>query len=841
MADAAIIDPGPTPRRRKRVRRNFAVVLGLVALAAILLLTVNVTREIRLLASASSDNVQWQLSQTEVEFLEFTKELAMLPVNLRDVRRKFDIFYSRIATVRAASVFADVRTDPEFRAELSEIQRFLNDSVPLVDAGDAVLRAGLPALRGRAENLRPAVRNLSIAGLDLFAVASDTQRAEVARTLIQLAIVLAILIGTLAVAVLYLNRLIAEDKRHADLQAQTASRLNAIIATSLDGVIVSDAHGRIMNFSPAAEAIFGHAAADVVGRELGSVIVPPHLRAAHEAGMERMRQNGAPRMVGKGRVRMEAIRANGEVFPVELSIQSSETMAGEIFIAFLRDISTLVAAEAELVTARDTALANEKLKTDFLATMSHEIRTPLNGLLGNMDLLRDTPLDADQARYLRNMDTSGRLLMRHISDVLDITRYDAGKMSVRAELMNLSVLLQDIVDSQTSMAAANGTALAWGWIGSPHDWIISDHDRLQHVLMNLVGNAVKFTRDGKITLTVQADPDGDRTMLRFAVTDTGPGMEADLAARVFDDFVTGNSAYDRDVGGTGLGLGIARRFVQALDGQIGVDSTPQMGSTFWVRLPVTLAEPPSSPADAQPAADPIRPLRVLVVEDNEINLTVVRDMLEADGHHVTAAEDGQRGVEEASLRRFDLILMDISMPVMDGRAATRAIRQGGGPSARTPIVAVTANAMKEEQMAFIADGMNGILTKPLSKAALADMLATQQGHDHAAGAACLDVAHNAEMRAVLGQDGYATLVVRFAQEVDDQLDWLRQAGEADLPEIAVQSHKIAGSAALFGATALNEQLKWIERAAKSRDRDRVTALVADLEDLWPATRTALTA
>ena len=839
MSDGGVTDLAMMPHRRKRAGRTMAVVSGLVAFAAILFLTLNVSREIRLLGSASSDNVQWSLSQTEVEFLEFTKRLTMLPVDLRDVRRKFDIFYSRIGTIRAASVFADLRADADFRAELADIQAFLDDSIPVIDADDATLRKTLPVLRDRAEAVRPVVRDLSTAGLDLFAVASDVQRRAVARTLTELAIALAILIGTLAVAVLYLNRLIAANTRRADLQAQTVTRMNAIIATSLDGVIVSDAAGRIMTFSPAAEAIFGHFAEDVVGRDLGGVIVPPHLRAAHDAGMERMRNGGPKRVVGQGRVRLEGMRASGEVFPIELSIQSSVTEAGEIFISFVRDISRRVADEAELMAARDTALANEKLKTEFLATMSHEIRTPLNGLLGNMDLLQDTQLNPQQARFVRNMETSGRLLMRHISDVLDITRYDAGKMSVRAEPMNLSVLLQDIVDSQTSMAAANGTALEWGWNGAPHNWIMSDHDRLQHILMNLVGNAVKFTKAGKITVTVAAEPDGDRIGLSFAVTDTGPGLDADLAARVFDDFVTGNSAYDREVGGTGLGLSIARRFVQALDGDIGVDSAPGRGSTFWVRLPVAVAEPAEIAEVAAPAQAPQRPLHVLVVEDNEINRTVVRDMLEAGGHRVTEAADGQLGAAAAQARRFDLILMDISMPVMDGRTATRAIRKGGGPSAQSPIVALTANAMRDEQDAFMTDGMDGILMKPLSKAALAEVLAAHQGLAPGVAAGVIDRVHAAETREVLGPAGYARLAGRFIQEADDLLIWLQDVADTDLAEVAARSHKIAGSAGVFGATAFRDQLKRIETAAKAGDEAVVTATIADLAAVWDRTREAL--
>ncbi|RYH01189.1 PAS domain-containing hybrid sensor histidine kinase/response regulator [Salipiger sp. IMCC34102] len=866
------------PHRRRRVGRSFAVVSGLVVVAAIVFLTFNVSREVRLLGSANSDNVQWSLAQTEVEFLEFATRLGRTDPDLSDLRRKFDVFYSRIATLRQADVFADLRKDATFRSELGEIQAFLEETVPVIDASDADLQSGLPDLRDRAEVVRGTVRGLSTAGLDLFAVASDTQRREVASTMMELAVALAILIGMLALAVLYLVRLIRTNQHRERQQAQTANRMKAILGTSLDGVIVSDAKGRIVTFSPAAEAIFGYRAEDVIGRDLGRVIVPPHLRDAHDAGMARMRAGGEKRVVGKGRVRLEAMRADGDLFPVELSIQSSVTDAGQIFIAFLRDISRRVADEAELVAARDTALANEKLKTEFLATMSHEIRTPLNGLLGNMDLLRDTQLSPQQARFMRNMDTSGRLLMRHISDVLDITRYDAGKMSTRSEPMNLSILLQDIVDSQTGMAAANKTALEWGWEGEPQNWIKSDHDRLQHVLMNLVGNAVKFTRDGKITLTVQAKPAGERIELCFAVTDTGPGMAPDLAARVFDDFVTGNAAYDREVGGTGLGLSIAKRFVRALDGEIGVDSTLGQGSTFWVKLPVVPAEPAAAKPVAKRAAlppvpGPVRPLDVLVVEDNEINRTVARDMLEASGHRVTLAVDGQRGVACAATRRFDLILMDISMPVMDGRTATRAIRQGAGPSSASPIVALTANAMREEQENFMTDGMNGILMKPLSKAALAEVLAT---HGQASAVAptavsaepaapdrpaasptpasdvgpapaapaddtapVLDAAHNAEARDVMGAAGYEKFLGRFVKEVDDLLEGVRDAADTELDDIAARAHKVAGSAAVFGAVALRERLKAVEAAAKAGGRDAVAASLAGLDALWARTRAAL--
>ncbi|MDP5360811.1 MAG: PAS domain S-box protein, partial [Paracoccaceae bacterium] len=420
------------------ISRTLAVLAGLVAFIAIGFLSYDVARKIRLLGSASSDNVQWSLTQTEVEFLALQNQIEADPVDLGQLRERFDIFYSRIGMVNRAAVFAELRANEISSAHLDAIAAFLDETVALIDADDAVLLAGLPTLAQRSEQLRPIVRAMSLSGLRLFAETADEQRQAVARTLTELAVALAALIGALALAIVYLYRLNIRIFNRELENNQTATRMRTVMGTSLDGVIISDGEGRILEFSPAAEAIFGHKTADVLGLEVGEVIVPDHMRAAHDTGMERMRKGGERHVVGKGRVRLDAKRANGEVFPVELALQSATTDQGQIFIAFLRDISHRVAAEAELVAARDKALASEKMKTDFLATMSHEIRTPLNGLLGNKSLLRDTPLNNLQDRYVGYMESSGRLLMSHISDVLDITRYDAGKLSTMTAPMNIS-------------------------------------------------------------------------------------------------------------------------------------------------------------------------------------------------------------------------------------------------------------------------------------------------------------------------------------------------------------------------------------------------------------------
>lgn len=824
---------------RKSNGRKLIMLAGLVAVGAIAFLTYNVSREIRVLGSARSDNVQWSLVQTQVEFLEFNQQVDREPVDPAQLRLEFDVFYSRVATVREATVFERLRADPSSSQHLDGLVAFLDEAVTIIDTPDEDLVRQIPQLLTLSRGIAPTVRALGNSGLEAFAQSADSQRETLARTMTQLAIAIVTLIGGLLMAILFLNRLNAQISRREQENHQTSTRMTTVMSTSLDGVIVCDSDGLILEFSPAAEHIFGRLEKDVLGQDIGSVIVPDHMRDAHDAGMERMRNKGEKRVVGKGRVQLEAKHSEGRIFPVELAIQSATTEEGDIFIAFLRDISKRVADKAELVAARDKALASEKLKTDFLSTMSHEIRTPLNGLLGNMNLLRDTELSQKQDRYVGYMETSGRLLMNHISDVLDITRYDAGKLNTRSEPVNISALFQDIIDNQSSTAAKNETSLTWDWHGPNMDWVLSDHDRLQHVMMNLIGNAVKFTRRGKVAVVVENTGTSDAPELFVKIDDTGPGMSEDLTKRVFDDFVTGNTAYDRDVGGTGLGLSIAERFVHALGGEIGVDSVLGEGSTFWVKLPVALADAPEEEKRGTVSNQSGRSLNVLLVEDNEINRIVAREMLQSEGHTVVEAHDGRQGVEISQATPFDLILMDISMPVVDGRTATRRIRSGDGASKETPIVALTANAMIEEQKEFLADGMNEILTKPLSRDALRALLQKTGGSLGNPEAPMINNDHNAETREALGEETYVKLRSRFVNEVDEFHEWLGSEEVQDYLEISTYSHKVAGSAAVFGADQLRETLKAIEAAAKVGDVKAIEDQTLAFGTIWQNTKLQL--
>ena len=823
----------------KLARRSVFAVAVLLVVGGMLYLADSVADDLSNLESAQSDNQQWTITQTEVEFLEFTNVLAAVAIDqdlpLVDLRRRFDIFYSRITTLERARVYQVLKEDPTYLSQLTSLRAFLNEAVGVIDLPDDQARAELPTLVSLTEELRPTVRQLANRALMLFAELSEDRRTEFSQTLLKLALAVLLLLVALSLTVLYMRRLAIQASTGRIQAMQEASRTETVIETALDGVIVADLDGKILRFNAAAERIFGHTAEEVIGRDLGPLIVPDHMRDAHAAGMQRMRDGGERRVVGKGRVQLEAIRKGGEAFPVELAIQTAETDQGKVFIAFLRDVSASVRAEQALVEARDQALAADRLKTEFLATMSHEIRTPLNGLLGNLTLIQDTRLSPTQKRYVQNMSTSGDLLLRHVSDVLDLSRYDVDSLDLLQVPVNLSRLIQSIVDSQSGPAASNNTVIEWRWLDEPHDWVVSDPDALQHIFMNLVSNAVKFTRNGRVSISVDATKrEDDAYDYIFHVSDTGQGISDELKARIFEDFVTGTVAYDRDVGGTGLGLGIVRRSVSALGGEIDVESEKGVGSTFEVRLTLekTTAVEPSEVDHSGVATVPS--LSILIVEDNEINRAVARELLARDGHKTIEANDGAAALEAAAKQRFDLILMDISMPVMDGRAATRAIRRGAGLNSETPILALTANAMKSEQDAFMTDGMNGIIMKPLSPQSLRSELQRVFGEEDDQSGQSDDLAHHNQMREVMSEHDYQALRARFVAQVEDLHKLITGHAPPELAHIAEESHKIAGSASVFGAMDYAEALRRIEHAAKRGDADAVKAGTKALPEKWEA-------
>jgi PAS domain S-box-containing protein len=845
---------------------RFLVRLGVfvifaTAIVGIVMLTLDVAKDLKLLKTASSDNVQWTLSQAEVEYLEYQKALdaaliATTP-DLNLVRRQFDIFFSRISTLSQGGLYQGLQDVPQAAASLVQIKAALDQSVPIIDADNSVMATKLSNLYQLSDPLKGELRSLSTSGLRYFAQQADSRRSGISETLSRLAIATGLLISALFILSFYFNRVSRLNVLRSNQLQQTSARLQTVIATSIDAVIVTDKNGIILKFNGSAERIFGYDRQQALGQSIGELIVPDHLRDAHEAGMQRMKAGGALHVVGKGLVRLESKRSTGEIFPIEMSIQAAKQGGEEIFVAFLRDISERVAAERELVGARDRALAGERAKANFLAVMSHEIRTPLNGLLGNLTLMKDTSLDDRQRDLARRMEMSGRLLMNHVNDVLDIAKYEAGKLRLLEEPLNLSEMLQDLTEAQRSDATAVGTTLSWKWVGEKQDWVLSDRARIEQLLINLVGNAIKFTENGSVSLQAEVLARNATTAtLEFRVADTGIGIAAEDLDRIFGDFETLDSSYGRTVGGTGLGLGIARRITKAMGGEIAADSTLGTGSLFRIRLPLKIAQAPvgaietRAVAQDRPAAVPQQARNILVVEDNEVNRHIARELLQRDGHRVSEAHDGAQGVARAAAEKFDLILMDISMPVMDGRQATQAIRSGNGASANAPIIAFTANVMPDEMALFTAGGMDDTLSKPIDVDALRQIIekyamgrTTHEANVEAPmeESNLLDLHRINETRELIGQQNFDKLFGRFEAEMDVLTEWLAHPENAPMPEIEVRCHKIASSAGTFGAVELRLALMAAETTARSRKQLDLSLACEKIIALWKDTRRAFRA
>ncbi|WP_432678097.1 ATP-binding protein [Nioella aestuarii] len=705
-----------------------------------------------------------------------------------------------------------VRAESEVASTVDQIVLQLDTALPLIDGPDADLRAGLDELADQIDEMRQDLRFVTLESLQVFATLSERQRERVADALRDLAVLVLSLVMVLTTAVVALVWSLLVGRRRTAEIARARGRLRTIVSTSSDGVLVVDRDGTILDCNRAVERIFGYSREEALGAQMADLIIPDHLKAAHQAGMDAHLRGGQRRLLGKGLVQMEARDRLGRVFPVELSVNTAESEEGEIFVAFVRDISDRLAAERELVNARDKALAGEKAKAEFLAVMSHEMRTPLNGILGGLELLSGTDLSQRQTGFVDIMGRSGQMLLHHVNSVLDISLDDAGKTVLRPEAFDPATLLQDVADSQSMQAEARGNQLHVR-IEDDLGQVVGDRTRALHVIVNLVANAIKFTRDGQITLSAQRQSDSD--MIEFCVADTGIGIPSEDQPRIFDDFVTLDTRYSREVEGTGLGLGIARRLVGAMGGSIGVRSAPGQGSEFWFSIPL----PPASDADMEPpeagvAAEPDdqpRPMRlkdsitVLIVEDNDINRLIVRELLVDLGCKTVQASDGIEAQTLAAATPFALILMDISMPRQDGIAATQAIRGSDGPNASVPIVALTAHALPSEIERFHEAGMNDVLVKPLTRAALIALfnrlfpgqLVEAAGSDQSQGGVVTPGVISSAIAEL------ATLLDRLSDLID---------GNGSMQEVTDTAHLAAGLAAVSGLSDLQDAFVTLELA-----------------------------
>lgn len=429
-----------------------------------------------------------------------------------------------------------------------------------------------------------------------------------------------------------------------------------------------------------------------------------------------------------------------------VTVAVSEKIGWQIWILVAPLMYVLVRTYRLYLDQLEAQRREAETKAQFLANMSHEIRTPINGVLGMIALMLDTPLTARQREYADTIETSARGLLHIINDVLDLSKIEAGRMTLKIEPVKLPALLDVVRHILSADAHRKGLQLTAEVSPELPAWVSADGGRVRQILLNLAGNAIKFTASGSVS--IKAVPDNGQIL--FQVIDTGIGISAEDTKKLFQPFTQVDTSDRREYGGTGLGLSISRRFVEMMGGTIGVESERGRGSTFWFRIPLPAARPAAAAQnESVRRSEPTGRTcfyPVLVVEDNAVNRKVATALIQKLGYAVEAVTNGQEAVDRVTAAPFSLVLMDCQMPVMDGFEATRLIRQM--PTRRKlPIVALTARAMKEDEQHCLDAGMDGYLSKPIDLKALSTALTRWAGSPpsaHAVGASVAGAAQTVQ-------------------------------------------------------------------------------------------------
>jgi len=783
-----------------------------------------------------------------------------------------------------------------------------------------------------------------------------------------------------------------ELTRQAAELRESQALMASIVETAPDAIVTIDHLSRVLEFNPAAEGIFGYSKGEVVGRRLDGLIIPPAARKAHNDGLAQYLATSEGRAIGR-RIEVTSINACGTEFPAELTINPVNRQGlPPLFVGFIRDITARKIAEESLRDAAQTAQAASRAKSEFLANMSHEIRTPMNGVIGMTELALDTELTSRQREYLGLVKSSADSLLTVINDILDFSKIEAGKLSLHQVPFALRAALDETLQALALRAHTKGLELACRIGLDVPDALIGDSGRLRQVLVNLIGNAIKFTERGEVIAGVAVENAGsDEVTLRVAVADTGIGIPADKLRTIFQPFEQADGSTTRRFGGTGLGLTISAKLVELMGGRIWIESEPGVGSTVWFTaklgvqshdascrsepnlpqleglpvlivddnatnrlilkevltswgarpialdcgpvaldalrsaaargepIPIALvdgmmpemdgldlaehirSEPwiaavrlllltsagqpedmtrcralkisacltkpvrqselfdavmkamapwdppeeiPHPHFDASALSGPVsaqRGFRVLLAEDHLVNQKVAVRMLQHQRHSVVVAPDGRLALEALRNGRFDLVLMDLQMPEMDGFEALKAIRDREAVTGEhMPVIALTAHAMHGDRERCLRAGFDGYLAKPICRADLEEALAAldlgtpdMPDPEHEILTGLTEICG--------GDDDFAReLAESFLESAPVCLVGIDTAlRNGDLRALAAEAHALNGISRTIGAADLAKACKQLETAGIRAELNAAATAATRLGEAWERVRTAL--
>ncbi|SFU56410.1 PAS domain-containing hybrid sensor histidine kinase/response regulator [Pseudoduganella namucuonensis] len=630
---------------------------------------------------------------------------------------------------------------------------------------------------------------------------------------------------------------VSERHQAAQQIRENLSFVDALFDSIPLPISLKDADGRFVRVNRAYGAFFGMSIEALRGKTVRDVL-PPGVGEVHAGGDRHVLETGEPW------IRQDSFAPPGGGEPVDIHVSKAvlrgadQRIRGVITVTV--DVTAQAAAVRALRQAKEAADAASQAKSDFLANMSHEIRTPLNSVIGMALLAMKTRLTPRQHDYLDKIRLSGEHLLALIDDILDFSKIEAGMLTLERAPFDLELVLANVLAQVSGRAAAKGLRLDSALEPDVACHLGGDALRLSQVLINLMGNAVKFTERGGVGMRVAAlEQDEASCLLHFSVRDSGIGMTAQQLERLFQSFQQGDSSTTRKYGGTGLGLAISKRLVEQMGGQIGVESEAGRGSRFWftLRLDKEAPPPPRAAPLAVPLAAALRGMRVLVVEDHEFNQQVAREFLEDAGVLVALAGNGMEALALLARERYDCVLMDVQMPVLDGVETVRRMR--ADPAlAGVRVVAMTANARGQDRERCLAAGMDEFISKPVAPDRLYAALAGRAADADAAPPPAPDGAEPEVLSLeVLAEsfDGRADRMRQFARRyVETARAGLAEAGEAlargDLAGAAALAHRCKPGAMAVGALQALRLWQALEDQGEGGCPERAGALAAELAE-----------
>ncbi|MBV8036134.1 MHYT domain-containing protein [Roseateles sp.] len=644
--------------------------------------------------------------------------------------------------------------------------------------------------------------------------------------------------------------------RQLFLHAQrNESRLQAVVETAVDGIFMVDGQGVVQAFNSAAERMLGWDAAEVLGQH-ARMLAPDTLQEDNTAVHSLARTAGSSRET-------EMRTRDGRFIPVRMAVGCVDVQGAPLYVSFITDIRQRLDHEQTLREARDRAEAAAAARGTFLANMSHEIRTPMNAIIGFTEALLDSPLDASQRRHLGTVHNAARSMLRLLNDILDTAKLEKGAVELEVADFSLRELCEQTLASLRITASKKRLPLELDYPQAEPEFVRGDALRLQQVLVNLVGNAIKFTERGHVRLHVRY---ADNELL-LDVEDTGIGIAPEALERIFDPFAQADASTTRRFGGTGLGTTISHQLVELMRGRISVRSTLGRGSVFSVRLPMPLGDANAVTHGLQ-SARVLPALRVLAVDDVPNNLELLQMTLERGRHSVTTAHNGEDAIRLCTDQHFDIVLMDLQMPGLDGLEATRRIRVVEQAQRRksVPIIALSASVLEKDRRDARAAGMDGFASKPLELPRLYNEIARVLGlrSDGISPAAAASISAFGDLEGTAIEtpptDSHPPIdwekglrlwtqapllrdaIERFTHEqqaLPERLAALHDAG--DWQSLADFSHRLRGVAGNLALGPLHTLLGQLEGAARAADAASAESALAALVPAWHHVTQALAA